>query len=408
MARLSRTRLARVNNNRIQLAFLVMTAIFFLWVSSAAAAVVQTQLTSGCWTIGAGFQAKSAEPGTDLGLVLEIKTLIPTYDLHIDVASSPSLTITGPQNGATVTIDELDAGNVTNLSFSITFPKTLQEGQNVQFTVTARSHNDPPGSFGIRLPWDTPECTAVSPASELSVSIVTKPNVTFESITVPSQVQEGNEFTVAVTIINNGTGTATNLRTSLNLPSVLQIVNSTDHINGESLSPGQQASAQWVIKPVANGTYRVTLTVQGGNIQSLTVSREILVTPPQPLFSGTMTPAFMLPQLVFIPRNLSLLFIIGLILAGIVEYRQGHIGRVAVAGNVFLQWQIFFGYWTHLPVWFQWYLNLGTVIAVIALLTYFLHRSLPGTFYDLAVFMFGSFAVIVSLVIGAFLGVPLW
>ena len=48
-----------------------------------------------------------------------------------------------------------------------------------------------------------------------------------------------------------------------------------------------------------------------------------------------MTVQLMLNQLVFIPKALSLLALIGLILFGIAEFRRGHIGRLGIAGNDF-------------------------------------------------------------------------
>ena len=117
---------------------------------------------------------------------------------------------------------------------------------------------------------------------------------------------------------------------------------------------------------------------------------------------------FMISQLIFIPKIISLLVLGGLILASIVEFRQGHIGKIAIAGNAFLLWQIFFSNWGGLPIWFQWYLNIGTILAVIAIPSYLFKKSLPTWFYQGAFILYGSISVIITVVIAILLKIPLW
>lgn len=50
----------------------------------------------------------------------------------------------------------------------------------------------------------------------------------------------------------------------------------------------------------------------------------------------------MIGELIFIPKIISYIALIALIIVGIAEFRQGHIGRSGIAGNAFLLWQIFF------------------------------------------------------------------
>jgi len=115
--------------------------------------------------------------------------------------------------------------------------------------------------------------------------------------------------------------------------------------------------------------------------------------------------------LIFIPKIVSLLVILGLVLFGIVEFRKGHIGRISIAGNAFLLWQIFFSSWNVLPSWFQWYLNLGTIFAVIAVPSYLFKNSfktsLPTEFYKIAFVLYGSFSIIVAIIIAIYLKIPL-
>jgi hypothetical protein len=106
----------------------------------------------------------------------------------------------------------------------------------------------------------------------------------------------------------------------------------------------------------------------------------------------------MLPSFIVLPKSVSLIVMVVLLVAGIAEYRQGHIGRIAIAGNAFLLWQIFFGVWEKLPNFFQWYLNLGTVVAVIAIISYVTRESLPTEFYQFCYFAYGSFSVLLTII----------
>ena len=111
--------------------------------------------------------------------------------------------------------------------------------------------------------------------------------------------------------------------------------------------------------------------------------------------------------LIFIPKVISLLAIAGLVLFGIAEFRRGHIGRIAIAGNAFLLWQIFFSSWNALPNWFQWYLNIGTIFAIIAIPSYLFKESLPKEFYQVAFVLYGSVSVIIAIIIAIYLKIPL-
>ena len=58
-----------------------------------------------------------------------------------------------------------------------------------------------------------------------------------------------------------------------------------------------------------------------------------------------------------------------------------------------------FPIWTTLPNWFQWYLNIGTILAIIAIPSYLFKFSLPTEFYKFVFFGYGSFSIILALVI---------
>ena len=105
----------------------------------------------------------------------------------------------------------------------------------------------------------------------------------------------------------------------------------------------------------------------------------------------------MIEQFIFLPPSISTLALIVLLVAGIAEFRKGHIGRVAIFANSMLLWQFFFDKFIALPGLIQWYLNIGTAIGLIALGAYLIKERLPAEFYDIAFVLYGSISVLIVL-----------
>ena len=117
---------------------------------------------------------------------------------------------------------------------------------------------------------------------------------------------------------------------------------------------------------------------------------------------------FMIDSLVFLPPSISMLALLGLLIAGIVEIRHGMwIGRPGITVNALLLWQIFYKSWTFLPEWFQWYLNIGTVVAIVSLGSYLLGESLPKEFYQITFILYGSISIIAVVWMAIFSGIPI-
>jgi len=111
-----------------------------------------------------------------------------------------------------------------------------------------------------------------------------------------------------------------------------------------------------------------------------------------------MSSPWMIPELVVLPKEISFLAMIPLLLACIAERRQEHIGRIGIASNAFFLWQIFYPIWVTLPEWFQIYLNIGTIFALIAIASYLLKIRLPSEYYSIAYILYGSFSVLIVIV----------
>ncbi len=120
-----------------------------------------------------------------------------------------------------------------------------------------------------------------------------------------------------------------------------------------------------------------------------------------------MMPRLMVEQFIFIPEPISILGILALLVVGIAEIRQGHIGRPGIAANAFLLWQAFYWKWTQIPEWFQWYLNIGTIVAIIAIVFYLFKVSLPKQFYQFCFFLYGSISVLSVTVLLAYIRIPM-
>ena len=107
--------------------------------------------------------------------------------------------------------------------------------------------------------------------------------------------------------------------------------------------------------------------------------------------------ALMFESLIILPKVISYIALVGLLIAGIAEFRQSYIGRVGIFVNSLLLWQIFYSIFSTLPFWFQIYLNAGTIVGVIALLFYLALESLPTWFYQVAFLAYGSISILIIL-----------
>jgi hypothetical protein len=100
-------------------------------------------------------------------------------------------------------------------------------------------------------------------------------------------------------------------------------------------------------------------------------------------------------SLILLPKSISYIVLIGLFIAGVAEIRQGHIGRIGIFLNSMFLWQIFYEQFQELPLWFQWYLNIGTILGLLAIISYILSESLPTEYYQFCFIAYGSISIII-------------
>ena len=110
-----------------------------------------------------------------------------------------------------------------------------------------------------------------------------------------------------------------------------------------------------------------------------------------------------------IPPIISLVILVGLLVAGFAEMRNGHIGRVAIFLNVLLLWQIFYLHWTSLNNLYQIYLNVGSFVGLIAIISYIpaTRFKLPTEFYKFSYLLYGSLSIILVIFGAMYFKVPL-
>ncbi len=111
-----------------------------------------------------------------------------------------------------------------------------------------------------------------------------------------------------------------------------------------------------------------------------------------------------------LPKVVFLVGLVGVFVAGLAEFRQGHIGRPAIFINALLLWQIFYSAWNTLPNWFQLYLNTGTVVGLIAIIAYIPEPKikLPTKFYQFCYYAYGSFSIIAVVILANYLKISLF
>lgn len=122
-----------------------------------------------------------------------------------------------------------------------------------------------------------------------------------------------------------------------------------------------------------------------------------------------MIPFFPNSLIIGIPSIISIVVLIGLLIAGFAEMRKGHIGRVTIFLNVLLLWQIFYLHWSSLNNIYQIYLNAGSLVGVLAIISYFppTRFRLKTEFYTFAYLLYGSLSIIFVILGAIYFKIPL-
>ncbi len=117
----------------------------------------------------------------------------------------------------------------------------------------------------------------VEPKASISISV---PEATFSLGKWVVYANTSKTFTLTVKVKNNGEGNAYNVTVQLNAPENVEIIGSSSYFT-DVIPPGGEESYAFMLKCTADGTYTVTITVAGENMDSKTMSIEIVSTSPE-------------------------------------------------------------------------------------------------------------------------------
>jgi len=123
----------------------------------------------------------------------------------------------------------------------------------------------------------TPGGGEVEPKASISISV---PEATFSLGKWTVHANTSETFTLTVRVKNNGEGNAYNVTVQLSASENVEVIGSSSYFT-EVISPGEEKSYTFMLKCVADGTYTVTISVTGDNMDSRTMSIEIVSTSPE-------------------------------------------------------------------------------------------------------------------------------
>ena len=107
---------------------------------------------------------------------------------------------------------------------------------------------------------------------------------------------------------------------------------------------------------------------------------------------------WMFGEWIVVPVIYSHLAVFALLIAALAELKEGRIRKIGVVLNVLLLWQVFYPVWDSLSVWFQYYLDAGSVLATVAFVTYFSDIKLKSGFHRLCFLLYGSATLLIAIV----------
>lgn len=94
------------------------------------------------------------------------------------------------------------------------------------------------------------------------------------------------------------------------------------------------------------------------------------------------------------------LTILGLGLAALQQFRQGHIGRIGIAAAGILIIQQAYPVWNQLSSEWRLYSTVAGLFAIVAGFSYITKTSLPSEFYRAAFLLFGGGTIVMILWVG--------
>ncbi len=235
-------------------------------------------VSTPAWTIHYSLSAKTAQPGGQMRMNLEIDVQKQVYDFDLQVNPGAPLTV---DNGH-IHFSSLSVGDIRKENFTINIPVTVQQGEVYVINFKAQSFPDPATILG-RPPWESPDNvydTTLKPEDALQVAIFAQPLLAISSFTVSSSTPTvGDSVTATLTLENTGTAPVLNVNATIQLPASISLTQGEPTQLLVSLAPGQSQSISWTFIPKAAGSYSIFLWVSSSNQKTVSGSQAITVNP---------------------------------------------------------------------------------------------------------------------------------
>jgi hypothetical protein len=264
-------------------ASVILLAVLTLMMTSPItyASSVSREYSSNAWTISCNLSSESAEPGTSLTLNVEIGAKKTSYDFELWVSpTSPlSVTLEGSQDSH-LKYSQLLAGERHLEAFTINVPTTVKDGEIYGININAQSFSSPPLLGAIRLPGIRPDFqidTSSQPESMFKVTVVTVAVLAVGQASFPNSVARGDTFTVSITLLNTGTGTAKAGSVAISASSGLEVLDVTGFVNGSDVQPRQTVNVVISLRALQEGPQKIDLALTSPNAKPLVQEFQIEV-----------------------------------------------------------------------------------------------------------------------------------
>lgn len=135
----------------------LLAGVGFLLISSPSAThAAGSSINAKDWTISTSWSNPDQPSGSATTVTLNVYVSLTAYNLQVTV-SGRDLTINNNLgSGNSYSWDQLNEGDTRQIQFVVTTPSQAPVGNRYNVTVQAQSYSTPPGTFGLRSPFDSP------------------------------------------------------------------------------------------------------------------------------------------------------------------------------------------------------------------------------------------------------------
>jgi len=108
------------------------------------------------WTISTSWSNPDQPSGSATTVTLNVYVSQTVYNLQVTVSGQDLTINSNLGSGNSYSWDQLNEGDTRQIQFVVTTPSQAPVGNRYNVTVQAQSYSTPPGTFGLRSPFDSP------------------------------------------------------------------------------------------------------------------------------------------------------------------------------------------------------------------------------------------------------------